>query len=433
MSNIAIGVLCIVIMFIFLAMRMWVGMAMALSGFIGIVLMRGFNQAWVSTFASSFNNIANYSLTVMPMFVLMGCVIAETNIGGNLFKAMHLWLGRLRGGLSYATVLATGLLGAITGSQLTGAIVMSKVALPEMEKYKYDDKLSCGCIAASSPLGILIPPSNAFILYGILAEVSIGKLFIAGIIPGAITILLFFVTIAIWCKVNGSLAPAFEGEKPSLKVKLSSLVNIAPIVILFLLVMASIYSGFSTATEAGAIGAFGAIVIAFIMGELTLKKLVNCLKETAELLGMIMLQITGTYIFSTALTLSGLPAKLSMLVVSMNVSPMLVMLAIIILYLILGCILPEFPMIMMTVPVLYPIARALGFDLVWFGVMIVVVMSVGMLTPPVGLTVYTLAGITKKPVGMIFKGVVPFIIAEVVVIAILMIWPSVATWLPNSM
>ena len=433
MSSVTIGVLCILLLFAFLAIRMWVGLAMALSGFIGIMLLRGMNQAWAAMFMTSYNNIASYALTVMPMFILMGCVISVTNIGANLFKSMDLWLSKLRGGLSYATVLATGMLGAITGSQLTGAIVMSKVALPEMEKYKYKDTLSCGCIAAASPLGILIPPSNALIIYGILTETSIGQLFIAGIVPGIITILVFFGVIAIWCKFNKSLAPKYEGPQPSLKMKLASLKNVIPVIVLFLMVMASIYTGFCTVTESGAIGAFGSIAIAFVMRELSPKKMGVCLKETAELLGMIMLQITGTFIFSAAITISGLPAALSRTVTALNVSPTSVMIMIIILYLILGCLLPEFPMIMMTVPILYPIVIAIGFDLIWFGILIVVVMSIGMLTPPVGLTVYTLAGITKKPVGMIFKGVVPFILGEIVVIVILMVWQITATWLPSAM
>ena len=431
MSNEMIGVLCIVIMFALMAMRMWVGTAFALTGFIGVLLLRGFNQAWTVLFAASFNNIANYSFTVMPMFILMGCIISETNIGSNLFKAVHVWIGRLRGGLAYATVLATGLLGAITGSQLTGAIVMSKVALPEMEKYKYKDTLSCGSIAASSPLGILIPPSNALVLFGILTEISIGKLFIAGVLPGVLTILVFFGAIIIWTRFDKNLAPVSETEKPNFKEKVVSLKHVAPIIVLFVLCLVSIYTGICTATEAGALGAFGSIIIAFVIRELTFKKLLHCLKESAILLGMIMLSIMGTYIFSSALTMSGLPAMLSRVVSGLGMPNFVIMFAIIILYLILGCFLPEFPMLMMTVPILYPIVKALGFDLLWFGVMVVVVMSVGMLTPPVGMTVYTLAGITKKPVGVIFKGVVPFIIAEAIVIVLLMVFPAIATWLPG--
>ena len=195
MSNAMIGLLCIIILFVLLAMKMWVGMAMAMAGFIGLVLMRGFDQAWTSLFNQTFNNVASYSLSVIPMFVFMGCIIAETEIGANLFRCLHKWLGRLRGGLAYATVVATGLLGAITGSQLTGAIVMSKVALPEMERVGYKETLSCGSIAAASPLGILIPPSTAFILYGLLTEVSIGKLFVAGVLPGILTVIVFSIVI----------------------------------------------------------------------------------------------------------------------------------------------------------------------------------------------------------------------------------------------
>lgn len=432
MSNVMIGVICLIILFVLLFSRMWVGLAMALAGFLGLILLRGADQAFAALFTSSFNNICDYSLSVMPMFVLMGCIISETNIGSDLYGTMHKWLGHRRGGLSYATVLATALLGAITGSQLTGAIVMSKIALPEMEKQNYKDTLSCGCIAAASPLGILIPPSTAFILYGLLTEQSIGKLFMSGIIPGIITVICFFVTIWILCKINPNLGPASD-TKVSFIERVKSLKNILPIIILFILVMVGIYLGWVTATEAGAIGAFGAFIIAFVTKQMNKKRFISSLRETAHLMGMIMLQMMGTYILSTALTYSGLPVALGNLVVGLHLPQGVVIIAIIILYLVLGCFLPEFPMIMLTVPILYPIVTALGFDPIWFGVLIVVIMSIGMMTPPVGMIVFALAGITKKPVGMIFRGVVPFIIAEVVVVIVLCLFPQVATWLPSVM
>lgn len=432
MSNLTVGILCLVVLFILLAMKMWVGAAMALSGFLGLFLIRGFDSAWQMLYTTTFDNIASYSLTVMPMFVFMGCIISETDIGSNLYKTMHAWLGRLRGGLAYATVLATGFLGAITGSQLTGAIVMTKVALPEMEKLKYKDELSTGCIAAASPLGILIPPSTAFIIYGLLTEVAIGKLFIAGIVPGIVTILVFFVAIAIWCRIKKDLGPAAE-TKYTWGEKLRSLGHMMPIVILFLLVMVGIYAGWFTATEAGAIGAFGALLISIVTKQMTWKRFVKSLQETANLMGMIILQMAGTYVFSAAMTMSGLPARLGAFVAGLNMPSVVVIIAIIILYLILGCFLPEFPMIMLTVPILFPIIKALNYDPIWFGVLIVVVMSVGMLTPPVGMVVFTLGGICKKPVATIFKGVVPFIIAEVVVVALLIAFPQIATWLPSVM
>ena len=432
MSNAMIGLLCIVILFVLLAMKMWVGMAMALAGFIGLVLMRGFDQAWTSLFNQTFNNVASYSLSVIPMFVFMGCIIAETEIGANLFRCLHKWLGRLRGGLAYATVVATGLLGAITGSQLTGAIVMSKVALPEMERVGYKETLSCGSIAAASPLGILIPPSTAFILYGLLTEVSIGKLFVAGVLPGILTIITFSIKIFILCKRDKDLGPAMT-ERPRMSEKLKSTVHVLPIMILFVLVIVGIYAGWFTATEAGAIGAFGALIIAFASRQMGKKELLASLRETAKLCGMIMLQMVGTYVFSAAMTVSRLPAMLGNFVGNLGLPPFLVMIAIIILYLILGCFLPEFPMIMLTVPILYPVAQAMNFDLVWFGVMIVIVMCTGMMTPPVGMIVFSVSGITKRSVGMIFKGVAPFVIAELVVIILMMIFPQIATILPNLM
>ena len=432
MSNAMIGVLCIIILFVFLAMKMWVGLAMALAGFIGLAMMYSFDQAWSSLFSQTFNNVASYSLSVIPMFVFMGCIIAETEIGANLFRCLHKWLGRLRGGLAYATVVATGLLGAITGSQLTGAIVMSKVALPEMERVGYKETLSCGSIAAASPLGILIPPSTAFILYGLLTEVSIGKLFIAGVLPGLLTVAVFSITIFILCRRDKDLAPAMT-ERPTLSEKIKSTAHVLPILFLFVLVIVGIYAGWFTATEAGAIGAFGALIIALVTRQMGKKELLASLRETASLCGMIMLQMVGTYVFAAAMTVSRLPAMLGSFVGNLGLPPMLVMIAIIILYLILGCFLPEFPMIMLTVPILYPLAQAMNFDLVWFGVMIVIVMCTGMMTPPVGMIVFSVSGITKRSVGMIFRGVAPFVVAEFVVIISMMIFPQIATVLPNLM
>ena len=309
---------------------------------------------------------------------------------------------------------------------------MSKIALPEMEKQNYKDTLSCGCIAAASPLGILIPPSTAFILYGLLTEQSIGKLFISGLVPGAITIICFFVTIWIICKKNPELGPASETKAPFAE-KVKALKNVLPIIILFILVMVGIYLGWVTATEAGAFGAFGALIITIVTKQMNKERFLRSLKETTNLMGMIMLQMLGTYILSTALTYSGLPAALGRMVVNMGLPQGVVIVAIIILYLVLGCFLPEFPMIMLTVPILYPIVTALGFDPIWFGVLIIVVMSIGMMTPPVGMIVFALAGIAKKPVGMIFRGVIPFVIAEVVVVVILCVFPQIATWLPGIM
>ncbi|MCQ2511953.1 MAG: TRAP transporter large permease subunit, partial [Lachnospiraceae bacterium] len=368
MSKELIGVIAIILLFVLLAGRVWVGLAMSIAGFVAIFALKGFTQAWTTLFGASFSNVCNYSLSVMPMFVLMGCIISETDIGSDLYKTMHKWLGNHKGGLAYATVAATGLLGAITGSQLTGAIVMSKVALPEMEKVNYKDTLSTGSIAAASPLGILIPPSTAFVLYGLLTEQSIGKLFISGIIPGVITVIVFFVVIFIICRRDPELGPKM-GYKVPLKERMQALVKVLPILILFALVMVGIYAGLCTATEAGALGAFAALIITIVTKQMTVKKFMNSLKETANLMGMIMLQMMGTYIFSTALTYTGVTTALGRFVIGLNVPKFVIIIAIIILYLILGCFLPEFPMIMLTVPILYPFIQQLGFYLIWFVVL----------------------------------------------------------------
>jgi tripartite ATP-independent transporter DctM subunit len=416
-----------------MAIKMWTGLAMALAGFVGILLLRGFTPAWLAMFTGSFNRVATYALTVMPMFILMGAVISETNIGHNMYRSMHLFLGRLRGGLAQATVAATGLFGAITGAQMTGAILMSRIALPSMDEYGYDERLSTGCIAAASPLGILLPPSNALILYGILTEVSIGKLFLAGFVPGVITVVMYFGVISLWCRINPKLAPIASAEKPSLKEKLVSLKHVIPIIIIFLIVMVGIYAGFVTATEAGAIGAFASIVVALVMKELSWKKFMRCLKQTTSLLGMVMLSIMGAFIFSSALSMSGLPAVLSSAIGALPIAPMAIMILIILFYIIFGTVIPEFPMLMMTISIVAPIVVALGFDLVWFGVIMAVVMCFGTVTPPLGLTTLTLAGVSKKQPSVIFRGLVPFLIADAVLVAFMVAFPIIVLWLPNRL
>ena len=432
MQNEMIGVICFIIMFGLLAFRMWVGLAMAFAGFIGLYMLRGFDQAWKILYSSTFNNIATYALTVIPMFILMGCVISETSIGSSLYKCMHKWLGHLKGGLAYATLAATGFLAAITGSQLTGAVVMSRIAFPEMEKLNYKDELSTGCIVSASPLGILIPPSTAFVVYGLLTELPIGKLFIAGIIPGLLTILIFFGVIYLMCKIDKKMGPA-SSEKYKFVERLKSSTYVIPVLIVFIVVIFGIYAGIFTATEAGAIGAGASIVVALLFRDLTWKKFVKSLKETANIMGMIILMMTGTYIFSTAIAYSGLTRYLGHFVTSMNIPQSSVIIAIIIMYLVLGMFLPEFPMMMLTVPIIYPIIVQLGIDGIWFGVLVVVLMAVCMMTPPLGMLVFVMSGFVGRPVGVIYKGVFPFVLGEIVLIVLLTVFPSIATWLPSSM
>lgn len=432
MSNELIGVIGIIVLFVFLACRLWIGSALALVGFLGILIMRNSAQALMVLGSQPFATLNNYSLTVVPMFVLMGIVISKAGIGTGMFGSVNAFIGRYRGGLASATVVASGLLGAITGSHMAGTIIMSKIALPEMRKYGYDDGLACGAIAGGAPLSIIIPPSIPMIMYGIITEENIGSLFVGGIIPGIILIFVYIIIISQFvCRLNPEKGPA--GERTTMKEKMRSLVGILPMIVLFLLVLGGIYGGFFTTTEAGAVGAFGAIIIGFATKQLTFKKLKECIVDSALLAGTIFLMLIGTYVFIYFIALSKIPFFLSDLVATMNVSNAVVILIIALIYIILGMFMPDNPMVVLTIPILYPVISALGINGIWFGIFVVFMMALGSITPPVGMVVYLLGNLSSMPVDKIFRGVVPFIIGMLIVIILICVFPGIVTFLPNLM
>lgn len=432
MSTELIGVLGIVVLFIFMATRMWIGFAMALTGFLGIVVLRGGVVQALNVIGSSpFNTVSNYTMTTIPMFLLMGLVIAETSIGKGLYRAAYAWIGRFRGGLAAATTCASGLLGAICSSHMTGTIIMSKIALPEMRKYKYSDELACGSIAGAAPLSILIPPSMPFIMYGLLTEQPIGKLFMAGVIPGLILAVVDLIGINIYTRMYPDAGPV--GEKLPMKERLKTTLEVLPMVVLFVLVLGGIYGGFFTATESGAIGAFGAIVIAFVQREMDFKKLLKSLATTATMSSTILLLLVGTNIFVSFITMSQLPQYLVGLVTGLHAPYIVLVAAVIVIYLILGMFLPDNPLIVLTVPIMYPIILALGWNPIWFGCLVVMMQALGSVTPPVGMAVYLLSGLSDVSVIKIFKGVIPFIIGMIVVVILIVAFPGLTTFLPAMM
>ena len=432
MSNELIGLLGIIVLFIMLAGRLWIGSAMALVGFLGILIMRNGVQAMTILASQPFGTQNNYTMTVVPMFVLMGMVVSRTKIGSGMFRCMNAWIGRFKGGLASATVLASGLLGAITGSHMAGTIIMSKIALPEMKRYDYDEGLASGSIAGGAPLAIIIPPSIPMIMYGIITEENIGELFIAGIVPGIVLMIIYILIISqVVCRRDPSKAP--PSPRTSWSEKFKSILGLLPMIVLFILVLGGIYAGWFTTTEAGAIGAFGAIVIGFVTRQLNFKKMWGCIMDSVLLTGTIAIMLIGTNIFIYFMSMSKIPFFLSNLVTSMNVSPTVVIIVIALVYIVLGMFMPDNPMVVLTIPILYPIVSALGVDGIWVGIFVVFMMALGSITPPVGMVVYLLGGLTKIPVNKIFKGVMPFIVVMVIVIVLLVIFPEMATFLPNMM
>jgi len=431
MSDAMIGLLGIVILLVLLATRMWIGAAMALIGFIGVALIRGFDQGLFTASAVPFAQVAFYPITVLPMFVLMGYVISQTGIGADLYYTAHKWLGPLRGGLAIATAGACAMLAAITGGSMAGILIMAKVALPEMQKYNYDDRLSTGVIAASATMGILIPPSMAFIMYAVLTEQSVGLLFMAGIIPGILEAVFYMLTIYIMCRANPRMGPA--GPPSTFKEKIYSLKNTWAMVTLFILVMGGIYGGVFTPTEAGAVGALGSIIIATVSRKLSWKNFFEALRESVLMSGVILMMIVGVFMYQGFMAASQLPFKLGELVASLGVSPIVIILAIVIMYIIAGCFIPEIVAVILTIPILFPVAVAMGFDTIWFGVIIVRMMEIGSISPPMGINVFVLSGVSGIPIPTIYRGVIPFVLADFVHVALLIAFPILSTWIPSMM
>lgn len=431
MSAELIGVLGIVVFIVLILCRVWVGAALAIVGFAGIWLISGLPQALATLGTAPFSNIDNYTITTIPMFTLMGMVIAETNIGSALYDAAYHFIGRFRGGLASATVVAGGLMGAITGSENVSTVIMSKIAFPPMKKLGYSDELASGSVAAGSPLAIIIPPSMPMIMYGILTEQSIGKLFVSGIIPGVLMVVAFVVAIWLLCVARPAHGP--KGPKSAAKECMHSLVGVLPTVILFLLVLGGIYAGICTTTEAGAIGALGAIIIAAITGQLNKEKIGRILKGTVLTTAFVLFLLVGTYVFIQFVAISKLPFLITNFITGLHVSKYVVLLLVALMYIVLGMCLPAMTMMVLTIPLLYPAMMALGFHPIWFGLFVVLMQALGGITPPVGMVVYILGGTTKVPITRIFKGAMPFVAAELIVIFLVCLFPALATVLPGLM
>jgi C4-dicarboxylate transporter, DctM subunit len=426
-----IGLIGIVVLMVFFAFRMWVGAALAITGFVGLIFLQGWDRSVLVIGNAPYIFISKESFTVMPMFMLMGNVIAETGIASDLYSAAHKWIGQFRGGLAMATTFAAALFSAIVGTTSAGVLVFGKVAYPEMKKFNYSDDLSTGTIVASSTMGILIPPSMGFIIYGILTEVSVGKLFMAGIIPGLVQMIMYLMVIFIICRINPLKGPA--GPKTTWKEKAGSVKNIWMMAALFLIVMGSIYTGVCTPTEAGAIGAFGAIAITFFSRRLTLKKFKVALLDSALLVSMLLLVLMCAAIFTKFMALSELPFWLGQTISNLHLSPVLVMIFIMVVYIVAGTALPGMLLIILTVPIVYPVALALGFDPIWFGVMMVIMVEIGDISPPEGMIVFLMSGMTGVKITTIFRGLFPFLAGDLIRIGLLMAIPQMALFLPSHM
>jgi len=430
MTPLQIGIVGCVMLFVLLATSMPVAFSMAIVGFVGFAIVVTPQAATAMITTDLYETFTSYSLTVIPLFVLMGQIAFHAGISRRLFDAAYHWLGHLPGGLAMATVGACTGFGAICGSGPATAATMASVAIPEMKRYKYNPKLSCGTVAAGGSLGMLIPPSVVFIVYAILTDQSIGKLFIAGIVPGLLIALLFCLTIYIKCKLNPALGPA--GPAATWKSKFVSLLGVAETLILFVVVIGGMFMGFFTPTEAAAIGAAGSLIIALVRRKLTVKMFVRSLQETVRTSCMVMIIVTGAVILGRFLAVTRMPFELATGLASLPLPGWMIMGMIILFYLIAGSFIDALALVLLTIPIFYPVVIELGYNPIWFGVVIVVVTQMGVITPPVGVNVYVVSGIERNvSLQTIFRGAMPFLLTLIIAAVILIIFPVLCTFLPN--
>jgi tripartite ATP-independent transporter DctM subunit len=430
MTPFTVGLLGIGVLFLLLASGIPVGFAMGLVGFLGFGYLTTVNASLSIMGIVPYSTCAAYDMSVLPLFILMGQFALHGRLTGNLYSAGHKWLGHLPGGLAMATIGASAGFAAISGSTVASSATMAEVALPEMKRYKYAPSLAAGCVAAGGGLGILIPPSGILIIYGILAEESIGKLFAAGVIPGVILSALHMLTIYILVKTNPRLAPATP--RASWREKIIALKDTWQVLLLFAVVMGGIWTGAFTVTEAAAIGAIGALFLALANRGLTWRNLGPSLKQTTQTTAMIFTIIIGAMLFGYFLSVTRLPMELADWIVGLGLSRYIVLTIIIVTFIVLGCVMDSLAMVLLTMPIFLPVVVSLGFNTIWFGVIVILVVEMGVITPPVGMNVYVISGVARDiPLEVIFRGIFPFLISDIVCTAILIVFPQIALFLPS--
>jgi len=432
MAEWEIGLICVIAMFVLMILRMHIGVTMGLTAFIGIALLTNLDSAFGKLAHTAFSQSSTYMMSVIPLYMLMGELAFLSGLSQDAYRTVNKWLGHLPGGLAMATIGACAAFAAVQGSSTAGSVIMVSIAYPEMKSRKYANSMALGCIAAGGTMGILIPPSAAFVLYGIITEQSIGKLFTAGIIPGILLTLLFWTLIYVWCKRNPKLGP--PGPPASWRERLISLKDLWSVVVLFGLVMGGIYFGIFNATEAAAVGVIAAFFITLLRRRLNKEGLKRSVLNTLRTTGMIFVMVIGAMLFNYLLSLSGLTTALAEFCMKLPVPPVGIVIAIVMLYAILGALMDDWAMMLIVVPAVLPTILALGFDPIWFGVITVIMMEMGMILPPVGFNVFVMAGMVKEvPMTEIYSGIWPFALAMAILVGFIIIFPDLALYLPRVM
>lgn len=432
MSHETYGLIGIAILLVMLFLRVPVALSMFLVGFIGIWALNGWNAAMGLLSSESFTLASNPELVVIPLFILMGNIATESGLSRKLYEAAYAWIGHWRGGLASATVIGSGGFAALSGSSVASALTMGRVSLGEMERFGYSPRLSCGSVAAGGTLGILIPPSTGFVLYAILTQQSIGRLFLAGVLPGLLLMLLFIVTILILTTINPALGP--KGPVSSWPQRWRATVGALPLLLLVGLTIGGIYTGIFSVIEAAAVGAFLSVLYGLAARKLTLSAFIRALKDSVGTTAVVMLILIAAHILGPFLSLSDVPGLVSDMLNALPVGPYGVLLLILATFLVLGCFMEGFAMLVLTMPIFFPVITALGFDPIWFGVLVVIMLETGLITPPVGINVFIVKSVARHvELTEIFRGVWPFLLSMLVLVGLLIAFPQIALLLPNTM
>lgn len=419
-------------MFVLMALRVPIALAMTIVGMVGIGLMRGNWAPALNSTATEILDVAKYTLSVVPLFVLMGNFVTRAGMSRELYNVAYAFIGHRRGGLAMSTILACAGFGAICGSSIATTATMAKVAMPEMRRFNYSDSFAAGAIAAGGTLGILIPPSVIMILYGIMTETSIGALFAAGIIPGLMATVLYVLAARVVVARNPEAGP--PGIKATWAEKFKALRDVWSVLVLFIAVLGGMYSGVFTATEAAGVGAMGGFLFAVFRGGLSWKVMYEVLVDSAATTAMLFAIVIGASVFANFINFTTLPTDLKDFVTQFEVHPIMVVVVICIIYVLLGTAMEELSMILLTVPVFFPLVVHLGYDPVWFGVLVVCVVEIGMISPPVGMNVFVLRSMLPDlPTARIWKGVMPFLYADILRLALLIAFPVITLWLPKTL
>ena len=432
MSTDAVAVIGFLVLFALMLLRVPVGMAMGLVGVTGFGYIVGGGPTLKMIGQTSMRTVTDYTFGVIPMFLLMGAFVTVSGMSRELFRAANTWLGHLRGGLGFATILACGGFAAISGSSVATAATFSTVAYPEMRRYNYPQSFACGVVAAGGSLGAMLPPSTVLAVYGIITEQDIGKLFVAGILPGLLAICMYITTIVIMGLVRPGFLPS--GKRASWKERLGSVREVWAPLLLFVFVIGGLYGGWFTPTEAGGMGAAGAFIIGVVRGRLSRKDIRASLLQATRTAAAVFTVLIGALLFGYFLTVTQTPQKITMFLTGLGLGRYGVLALIMLMYLLLGCLMDALAMVILTVPVMFPVILSLRFDPIWFGVIIVMTVELGLIHPPVGMIVFVIKSVVHDVDFLtIFKGVLPFIVTDLIRLTILIAFPIIALYLPSRM